>query len=323
MTTEELYSKLNKTYPNDKYEILDWDEVNTHPITIKCLNCGSIKTYTRIYGLFSKKKTRFCSNCSETVSQIKVRQILKNNNLEFIKWDNQIDSNGKIIFRVIFKCPECGQITNRRVWEVINSCDTCGYCGIGHRRKKSHEQFLLEVQKKFPGEYEILDQYISAKKKIKVRHLDCGFIFEITPDNLLQGRGCPRCNRYNSKGSKKIKEWLEQNHISYTTEKTFPWSNQKRYDFFVQEYNLLIEFNGIQHYQPIPFFLKNRTFKEQQESDIFKKEKAIENGYNFLVIKYDEIEKIPSLLEGSTTIPTGVDSSESKEQASKLDDNIV
>ena len=65
------------------------------------------------------------------------------------------------------------------------------------------------------------------------------------------------------------------------------------------------------------------TFKEQQESDIFKKEKAIENGYNFLVIKYDELEKIPSLLEGSTTIPTGVDSSESKEQASKLDDNIV
>lgn len=302
MTRKELIQKIHNTYLEANFEIITWDGVSTHPITIRCLDCGQEKTYTRIYGLFGKSKTRFCSNCSETKSQREVREILEDKKLEFIRWANEVDNSNKTVFRVEFRCPKCNQITNRRVWEMLHSDNECGYCGIGHRRKKTSQQFINEIDEKYPGQYELLDTYDSAKSSIRVKHLECGFIFKIRPDNLLHGRGCPRCNRYNSIGSKAIKKWLEDNNITYETEKNFEWIGKKRYDFFLPDYKLLIEFNGIQHYQPIEFFLQNRTFEEQQLSDEIKKKEAIKHNFNFLVIKYDEVDKIPQILSDSTTI---------------------
>ena len=300
MTNKELEERILRTFPDAHFEIVKWNGNSTSSITIKCLDCGKEKTYTRIYGLFEKRKTRFCSNCSETFSQRKVRSILKEKNLNFLSWKNEQNSNGKTIFRVEFECPKCGRVTNRRVWEFLHTCDECSWCGQGHR-KKDDVFFKKEINEKFPNQYELLDTYENAKKKIQVKHLDCNFVFEITPDNLLSGKGCPRCNRYNSKGSKTIKSWLEENQLLYETEKTFSWTKQKRYDFYVPKYNLLIEFNGEQHYRPIPFFLQERSFEQQQESDKFKREMASKYGYNFLVIKYDEVEKIPQILSDTTT----------------------
>ncbi len=306
MTEEELYKKVISYFPNANYEIIEWDGKADNPITIKCLDCGTIKTFSRIYGLW-KKKTRFCTTCSETLSQRKVRDILSTKGLEFLEWNNDIDNNGKTIYRVKFRCSRCGQVTDRRVWEVLHSCDECSFCGIGHRRKKPDNLFRKEIEDLFPKQYELLGEYLNSKEKIPVRHQDCGFIFQISPDNLLRGKGCPRCNRYNSKGVKKIRAYLENNQIKYETEKIFDWSNKKRYDFYIPKDNLLIEFNGEQHYTPIPFFTQSRSFEEQQKSDIFKKQAALAHGYNFLVIKYDQISDIPTILSNSTTIPQEVE----------------
>lgn len=43
-----------------------------------------------------------------------------------------------------------------------------------------------------------------------------------------------------------------------------------------------------------------------------EQEKALENGYNYLVIKYNEVKNIPSILDSTTTNLQDVDSSESK-----------
>ena len=301
MTKKELEEKICEKFPAANFEILDWDGKVSHSITIKCLDCNTVKTYSSVSSIW-RNKTRFCKKCSETLSQQQVRKIIGKKNYIFIGWKNERDINNKIIFRVEFQCPNCKQITNRRVWEMIHSDDECAYCGAGHRRKKPNLLFVKEIEEKFPNSYEILEEYKDAKTKIKVRHKECGFIFSITPDNLLRGHGCPRCNRYNSKGSKAIKEYLENNNILYETEKTFEWSNNKRYDFYLPKYNLLIEFNGEQHYHPIPFFLQNRSFEEQRAIDKEKEEKAIHHKYNFLVIKYDEVNKIPQILGDATTI---------------------
>lgn len=303
MTTKELEQKILSHFPDANYEIVSWDGQATHPVTLRCLDCGTEKTYGRIYSIWSGK-TRFCINCSETKSQQQVKEILRKKELNFLRWINDTDNNGKTIFRVEFSCPRCQEITNRRVWEVIHSNDGCAHCGEGHRIKKLPHLFKKEIQQLFPNQYELLDEYQDAKTKIRVRHLDCGFIFSISPTNLLSGKGCPRCNRYNSKGSKAIKKWLEENAFFYETEKSFDWSEQKRYDFYVPSINLLIEFNGEQHYRPIDFFLQSRSFEEQQNSDIFKEKEARAHGYNFLVIKFDEVDRIPQILNDSTTILT-------------------
>lgn len=317
MDTKKVDDIIQSRFPDANYKIIAWDGYTTHPITIKCLDCGEEKTYTRIHALSYKRKTCFCTNCKNnglTKSQKKALTILKEHNFEFIRWADTIDESGKVVFRVEFKCPNCHQITNRRVWELLHTCQECSQCSLNSRTQKTNDTFLWELHNKYGNEYEPLEPYTKAREKIKVRHNKCGFIYSVSPDNLLRDRGCPHCKRYNSKGCRKIKAWFEQNGISYEVEKNFEWIGNKRYDFFVPQDNLLIEFNGIQHYQPIEFFLHSRTFEQQQESDRIKQEQAIAHGYKFLVISYEEEEQIPQILSNSTTIPKKeVDSSESKE----------
>ena len=69
--------------------------------------------------------------------------------------------------------------------------------------------------------------------------------FQQTPDAHLQGRGCPNCN--SSKAERKIQAWLETNHISFVSQKTFPdcknpiTNYSLRFDFYVPSKNLLID----------------------------------------------------------------------------------
>jgi len=42
-------------------------------------------------------------------------------------------------------------------------------------------------------EIEVLGKYYQARKPIKCRCKTCGYEWEITPDNLLRGHGCPSC----------------------------------------------------------------------------------------------------------------------------------
>lgn len=77
-----------------------------------------------------------------------------------------------------------------------------------------------------------------------------------------------------------MKDILEQLEINFTQEVSFPWSNKKRYDFYLPEYNCIIETHGNQHY--IGGFYQ--TLEEIQENDIIKEELALNNGIKFYII---------------------------------------
>ena len=69
---------------------------------------------------------------------------------------------------------------------------------------------------------------------------------------------------------------LNELHKDFLTEKSFSWSNSCRYDFFIPKFNIIIEMNGIQHYEQR--FLKSdksRTLEEEINNDEFKKAIAI------------------------------------------------
>ena len=68
------------------------------------------------------------------------------------------------------------------------------------------------------------------------------------------------------------------------------------YDFYLQQYNLLIEFQGKQHEQPIEYFGGEKTFKKQQEHDKRKREYAKQNNINLLEIWYYDFDNITEIL---------------------------
>ena len=87
---------------------------------------------------------------------------------------------------------------------------------------------------------------------------------------------CPQCQ--NSKGEYVIGEYLIYNNIKYKSQKSFKsliglGGGLLSYDFYLPEYNLLIEYQGEQHEKPVDFFGQKdlgsalENFKKQQEHD--------------------------------------------------------
>lgn len=65
----------------------------------------------------------------------------------------------------------------------------------------------------------------------------------------------------------------------------------KKFDFYlnIHEKQIVIEYNGRQHYQPVDFFGGIEGFLKQQERDNIKKDYCLKNNIELIVIPwYDE-----------------------------------
>lgn len=96
-----------------------------------------------------------------------------------------------------------------------------------------------------------------------------------------QGLSCNRCSdglSYPEKLLCSILDELEIDYIFQLTSTTFDWIGNYRYDFYLINYNCIIEAHGGQHYEQANF--TNRTLEEEQENDRLKQELAYKNGFN-------------------------------------------
>lgn len=118
-----------------------------------------------------------------------------------------------------------------------------------------------------------------------------------------RGSGCPKCKQ--SKGESSIVRFLELNCIFFEEQKTFKdCVSIKRlsYDFYIPSKNLLIEFQGKQHYQPIKRFGGVDKLHKQQIHDNIKRKYAKSNGYRLLEIPYTSINSIVTILTNNILI---------------------
>ena len=88
---------------------------------------------------------------------------------------------------------------------------------------------------------------------------------------------------------------LQKEKIKFQREKTYPdlKSGYYRFDFFLPQYNLLIEVDGAQHYKFSKIFHKKRQdFLKAQERDRKKNSYALSHNILLYRIPYFEIENI-------------------------------
>lgn len=164
----------------------------------------------------------------------------------------------------------------------------CPFCYGTH--KKTLEQFKEEVESLEGNEYNVVGDYINNHTKIEMNHLICGLTYRVKPKEFLRGRRCPSCN--GSRGERNIRDFLEREGIEYEREKTFEGLVRVaplRVDFYLPEYNMCIEFDGLQHFEPIDFFGGEESFKNLKENDELKDTYCKDNGINMLRIPYTEL----------------------------------
>lgn len=153
-----------------------------------------------------------------------------------------------------------------------------------------------------------LNEYIEHFNKIHNNRYDYSKIKEIKNNNSYitiicpihgefeqlvrshsEGRGCPKCN--NSKGEILISNILSELKYDYK-EQVFiknPYNSRDFIvDFFIEEYNTIIEYNGIQHYVPIKHFGGEIALQKQQQRDLDLRRYCHEHNINLIEFKYDE-----------------------------------
>ena len=168
----------------------------------------------------------------------------------------------------------------------------CPVCVNKHRVElitMTNDEFIRRSYSTWSNEYTILGNYINANTKIRVKHNKCGNIYMARPADFLRGHGCPYCN--SPKGELIILKILDNLNINYDYQKTFDNLKDKdylSYDFYIPSQSILIEYQGIQHYQPVDHFGGETKFKNQQKHDQIKLDYAKEHGYNLITVPYTE-----------------------------------
>lgn len=204
-------------------------------------------------------------------------------------------------------------------WEVtpdsfMNRGRRCPKCS-GHDRKDL-KYFANRLKELLGDEYEVVGtEYINNRTPIKVKHLPCETIYGLTLTNLEKKNKCKLCSKHLvSENVRLIESFLDKNNIKYEREKKYDscasFSNKTNryyhlpFDFYLPEYDLLIEYDGEQHFKGY----NKEQLKKQQKNDALKTNWCKENKKSLLrLTKFDKIgieDSLYDLLisEGSTTI---------------------
>ncbi len=239
-----------------------------------------------------------CSSCGGTSKNKLCDFIKKANSIHNNKYDYSLVEyvNNKTKVKII--CHEHG-IFEQRPDNHLNG-QRCGECHGTHL--KTQDCFINECKGLHNNKYDYsLVEYVNAHTKVKIICHEHG-IFERKPLILLRGYSCPLCNINISKGENFIINYLCENKIYYIQQYKFEGCVNKRqllFDFYIPEYNMCIEFDGMQHFKSIDYYGGDNTFNIIKKRDGIKNKYCSENNINLLRIPYYDFKNIKVILESN------------------------
>ena len=192
------------------------------------------------------------------------------------------------------------------IWDVyptnfIHKNSRCPKCSGQY---KDTNIFKENLKEQYGDEYILLSEYEGANKNITLRHNICNYSFQTTPANISSGRGCTYCS--SSKNEKEMFRILYGKNIVFEKEKHFDNFKTEngayyRYDYYLPEYNTLIELDGGQHFRAIEFFGGEEGFKQRVIHDNVKDKYAKDNNIKLIRIPYWEFDNMEGIINNLIT----------------------
>ena len=143
--------------------------------------------------------------------------------------------------------------------------------------------------------------YVNNKTNVTVICPDHG-PFEVMPqDHIQKKNGCPKCQT--SKGETVIHVWLDTHGIKHKWHKPIrtPMAIGKRKkfvaDFYIESANLIIEYNGEQHYRAKEEWGGEKQLRWQQARDAALRRYCEAEGIRLLEIPYTDFDRIEEILD--------------------------
>lgn len=233
-----------------------------------------------------------CKYCKGDLPEWYVREKIKNEhpNIEIIGDYKNLSTPVKC------KCLAHGVEWNIKPNEILKGigCYQCGLEKLSAYHLHTHAEYIEMIHDSNP-DVEVISQYKGFKEDITVKCKKCGYIWTLNAYSLKNnGTRCRKCS-YTYKGEDKIISILNSIGCDYVHQHKFEDCRDKRslpFDFYIPKYNLCIEFDGQQHFEPR---FGKENLKILKYHDEIKNAYCEKNGISLLRIPYwksDEIEKI-------------------------------
>lgn len=159
-------------------------------------------------------------------------------------------------------CPVCA---NKRVVKGINDVAT------------THPEFI----KYFVNINDCYENTYGSNKYVELKCPDCGNIKIGTIHNLTNHNfRCTHCSDGISLPEKIMGIILRNLNIKFIKQYTPEWSRGKRYDFYLEDFDFIIETHGSQHYdEKRASYWK--SYEEEHENDMYKYDLAVIGSYEY------------------------------------------
>lgn len=233
----------------------------------------------------------YCLNRCRTTESFKQEMKVINPNIEII--GEYINVHTKIKC----KCNIDGYEWSTTPDSLINrptGCYKCSCRKTGERCRKTNSNFLLQLKNVNPNIIP-LENYIDDHTKIKCLCTIHEHVWYAAPNKILHRKtGCPKCASYHNEN--KLDTILDKWGYNYELQKKFPDCIDKKplpFDRYLPDFNILIEYDGEQHYFPIRFGdISNEQAKEKFDKvclhDNIKNKYCKDNNIPLIRIPYWE-----------------------------------
>lgn len=197
-----------------------------------------------------------------------------------------------------------------------HGCLQCGDIQMGLKHRLTTDSFILRAKKLYGDRYDYTKvDYVGMFIPVIIICKKHGEFSKVPNDFLNHETECVTCSKLSeSKGERKIRRFLERNNILFLREHTFnglvanDGINPLRYDFFLPEKNLIIEYDGPHHFSPTRYI--NMTEEDAKlrhtltaHYDTIKDKFASDSGIQMLRISYTEFKNVNAILHAVIKLP--------------------
>ena len=289
-TTEQFVQELVEIFGNSfVYDEIEYINSKTK-VKIFCKKCKRF-FYSKPDTLLKGCGCGFCNGKGRTTQDI-LELFYKKHGDKFLYYPFSYKCEHD---KIKIRCNKCGCDFLQSI-KIHLQGHGCPYCA--NNIKFTKKMFIEKLEKIYGNNFFGYDklEYNGTDRLVCLFCKKCKKYFYRTPHKLLSGFGCQHCSI--SIGEEKIIKILNKNNINFVYQKIFKnckYKHPLRFDFYLPDYNLCIEFQGEQHYNPqiMINLCKSKKdgikkFQNQQIRDQIKRDYCKSCGINLLEIKYNE-----------------------------------
>lgn len=165
------------------------------------------------------------------------------------------------------------------------------------RKKYSTQDFINKSREihgsKYDYDFVKFSGLSNNSPKVTISCSKHGLFDQHPANHIYYKQGCPKCSE--SDGEKLISRILERHNIKFETQKRFTdcvsYGSKNRcfklpFDFFLPEHNILIEYDGQQHSEPVDIFGGEQSFERTKILDNIKNLYAASNKIKLIRVPH-------------------------------------